>query len=315
MLSFIGVARRRATELFHSLSTRLRARFVHTGDVRTLCVLAGPYRNLTTLTASVLSLHPGCQVLNHAGTRTLNDRKYDFWRYADPRTFGNFLRFAIAISGSGRRGSHGGSITLSHAFDSRYRLADIYRRRYGSAVVKERITCLVWKESMRITNHLREHAVDMGGLLHRHPALRFVLPVRNPLDCARSCMTTGHVRWFGRLAASETPTIEDVVEAVLDEFLWFLEQQDKTPDRFLWFFASDFGPSTLERIAEFLALDADQVWMENGLAAFAVESEYRHPPALVAHFEHVAKQRFSAHPEFLDGLLDYVDRMRALPSR
>ncbi|MHB8529324.1 MAG: hypothetical protein ACYC8V_07420, partial [Caulobacteraceae bacterium] len=37
--------------------------------VRRTAVILGPYRNLTTLTASVLALHPQCQVLNHASDR------------------------------------------------------------------------------------------------------------------------------------------------------------------------------------------------------------------------------------------------------
>ena len=42
--------------------------------LRTVGLILGPYRNLTTLTASVLSLHPECQALNHAGPRLLKGR-------------------------------------------------------------------------------------------------------------------------------------------------------------------------------------------------------------------------------------------------
>ena len=55
------------------------ARNVSIDDVRTVCLFLGPYRNLTTLTASILFLHPNCQVLNHAANRIFHDRRTDFF--------------------------------------------------------------------------------------------------------------------------------------------------------------------------------------------------------------------------------------------
>ena len=46
-----------------------RSRCVDIKYVGYVCLTPGPYRNLTTLTVSVLYLHPDYQVLNHAGTR------------------------------------------------------------------------------------------------------------------------------------------------------------------------------------------------------------------------------------------------------
>ena len=47
-------------------------------DIKTACVFLGPYRNLTTLTASVLALHPRCQMLNHAGGRIFSESELNF---------------------------------------------------------------------------------------------------------------------------------------------------------------------------------------------------------------------------------------------
>ncbi|MCW5878805.1 MAG: hypothetical protein KIS80_08075, partial [Anaerolineales bacterium] len=46
--------------------------------LESVCLFLGPYRNLTTLTASMLSLHPECQVLNHAGTRVFPNKNLNF---------------------------------------------------------------------------------------------------------------------------------------------------------------------------------------------------------------------------------------------
>ena len=55
---------------------------VDPSQLRSVCLALGPYRNLTTLTAGILSLHPQCQVLNHAGVRLLPDPERNF--LADP---------------------------------------------------------------------------------------------------------------------------------------------------------------------------------------------------------------------------------------
>lgn len=47
-------------------------------DIKKLIVPLGPYRNLTTFTAAIFTLHPQCLALNHAGKRLLNN-KTDFF--------------------------------------------------------------------------------------------------------------------------------------------------------------------------------------------------------------------------------------------
>src|SRR4029079_11065585 len=84
-------------------------------DLRTVCLFLGPYRNLTTLTASILFLHPHCQVLNHAASRIFGDKRIDFLDGYDDEKFKTFVRYAIHASGSGGRGKIGGSLTPSPA--------------------------------------------------------------------------------------------------------------------------------------------------------------------------------------------------------
>ena len=48
-------------------------------NINSIVCLLGPYRNLSTLTASIAALHPNCQVLNHAGEKILNNDSLDFF--------------------------------------------------------------------------------------------------------------------------------------------------------------------------------------------------------------------------------------------
>ena len=80
-------------------------------DCETVCLALGPYRNLTTLTAATLFLHPNCQVLNHAGNRIYGNEEVDFLSNYSKERFDRFIQFATQISIQGARGDVGGSIT------------------------------------------------------------------------------------------------------------------------------------------------------------------------------------------------------------
>ena len=70
-------------------------------NLKTVGLILGPYRNLTTLTAAVLSLHPNTQVLNHAGTRLLTGRR-NFVEHADEAHLDRFVDTALGASTEGR---------------------------------------------------------------------------------------------------------------------------------------------------------------------------------------------------------------------
>jgi len=295
---------RRLRRVVQSELDLLRSRRVDTRELRTVCVALGPYRNLTTITAAILALHPHCQVLNHAGTRILNRRRLDFLRHPDQATFEAFTRFAIQVSCAGQRGDYGGSITLSHAFAGSPTLRDMYRAAYGANLRKDVIHSLFWKESLAVANHIREHGVDLARLVHENAALRFLLPVRHPLDCAASNLKTGHVSRFRGLDA-RTP-IERVVLAILDEFRWFIEWRERRPDRFFCVFAHEFGRPMLRSMAQFLDIAPDEKWSDNALAVFQNESSYVHSPELRDCYAAAVHERFSSHPEFGGKLLAFL---------
>jgi len=156
----------------------------------------GPRGNLTTLTAAVLFLHPECQVLNHGGRRIYGNKPVDFFTDYSDEKFKRFIQYSIRIS-KGFRKKVGGSIIHSHAFDSKYKTEEVYEKS-GLGLVKEHIRSLFWKESHETSNVIRERHVDLGAIFKQNEPLRFLQPIRNPMDCAISNLkNTGHMRAFG----------------------------------------------------------------------------------------------------------------------
>ena len=135
----------------------------NTAEIKTVCLALGPYRNLTTLTAGMLFLHPNCQVLNHAGMRIFGDKNLDFLiEYSDEK-FESFLQYGIYNSQTGRPGGYGGSITYSHAFENGNKLRDIFEAEGGDSV-KKNVECFFWKESLMTSFHIRDNSVDLDKL-------------------------------------------------------------------------------------------------------------------------------------------------------
>src|SRR6185503_1200043 len=236
-------------------------------DIESVCLALGPYRNLTTLTASTLFLHPNAQV--------------DFLQDYSQNKMDRFLQFAVQISAAGLRGDMGGSITRSHAFDPRYRTKEIFGQG-GVEARKECIRSLFWKESLRTSTIIRERRVDLGAIFETEPRLRFLLPIRNPIDCALSNLKTGHVGRFPGLSRS-TPTPQ-VVQAILDEIFWFASLRRQYPDRFHYFFEYAISPTMLADLARFLRLPPDETWIANALAAMKINPGYEHDKTLVGFY-------------------------------
>lgn len=228
----------------------------HLRDLRTVCTIVGPYRNLTTLLASALALHPECQVLNHAERRVLPTKTLDFLTQSDPRNIDRFARFACYASARGKRGDHGGSVLFSHAFDNST-LRAAYEQRYDSVRVKPRIVSLVWKAdlpgalALRRREDLRSMFAADGG------RLRFLFPQRNPIECAKSNLKTGHWMRFENVEQ----TLESVLAKVLDEHAWFTEVAARFPGRCRTFRQGAFGdPAEWRNLAAFLGLSDDAQW-------------------------------------------------------
>jgi hypothetical protein len=270
-------------------------------DIRTVCIFLGPYRNLTTLTASILHLHPACQALNHAGVRILDAELMNFLvDYSDDK-FDQFCEFAITASQGGKRGSYGGSITLSHAFDEN-EIREAFQKRYGALRVKHRIQCLVWKESLRVSRLLRERQVDIGDLLRRNDKIRFLMPIRNPLDCAESHLQPGHGAMATMLRSDNSQDVKALLEAILEELAWFMGLSRHYPDRFFSFFEFEFNEELLGKLCRFLQLARDARWMKEALQCYRLKSKYQHESSLIDHYKRLVGHLFPADVEFVQKL-------------
>jgi hypothetical protein len=278
----------------------IMSRSIDIRDCESVCLALGPRGNLTTLTAATLFLHPDCQVLNHAGTRIYGNRQMDFLSDYSEERFNRFIQFAIRISNKGYRGDRGGSITYSHAFDSRYKTKEIYQKT-GEGLVKQHIRCLFWKESHRTSNLIRDKHVDLGNIFKQNDKLRFLQPIRNPMDCAISNLNTGHVTMFKGLDKSSP--VNEVTRAILDEIYWLGELRESFPDRFSYYFEHEISRKMLVSLATFLKLDPNEDWLTNALAVMKTKPSYKHENGLLTFYRDYVTNKFSRFPALSEGLL------------
>jgi hypothetical protein len=279
------------------------SRSVDITECESVCLAIGPTGNLTTLTAAILFLHPNCQVLNHGGTRIFGKNQIDFLSdYSDER-FNRFIQFAIRISNKGYRGYLGGSILYSHAFDSKYMTKEVYEKT-GGGLVKDYIKCLFWKESHRTYNLIRDKNVDLGNIFKQNKKLRFLLPIRNPMDCAISNLKTGHVHLFKGL--DKRSSVVDVTRAILEEIFWYTEIKELFPERFFNFYEHGISSQMLINLATFLQLDPDEAWLSNALSVMKTKPSYEHDSKLLTFYRDYVAEKFSRFPAMSEGLLAFV---------
>ncbi len=270
-------------------------------DLKSVGLVLGPYRNLTTLTASVLSLHPECQVLNHAGDRLLTSKR-DFLDGYNDQKLDSFCSAALEASTGGRRGDYGGSILHSHAFENE-ELRRLYDERYGDSTMKPSPTCLVWKESQLVTDRVRSTASKISELVASAPRLRFLLPVRQPLDCAMSNLRTGHAL---RIEGAETNRTS-VLEKILETTAWFALLQRQYPDRFFMFYQDDTSDDICTGLSGLLELSDDDQWRQAVRVAFDVKGrDYQHHDDMYETFEMSLTKYFGDLPEVASRLRSLV---------
>jgi hypothetical protein len=246
--------------------TAISRREVWMAAFETAAFLVGPYRNLTTLSAAVLSLHPEVQVLNHAGERMMSQPEIDFAGDPRPEVLEAFLQVALAESAGGQQGQHGGSILLSHAFASPI-VREAYLARYGQVAVKADARCLIWKESYRLQSRWMGREQQLEDLFSQCSKVRLLAPFRRPLDVAVSSMKTKHSEMLTR---KREPSFAETLDAVLDAFAWVLRQRDRWPDRVFFYTQWEVDEALFARMARFLGLSEDERWIEDALRCFAV---------------------------------------------
>jgi len=285
-------------------SEQSAARRVTIRECETVCLALGPYRNLTTLTAATLFLHPHCQVLNHAGARIYGNSQVDFLSAWSPKRFERFVQLAITLSNGGERGDLGGSITHSHAFDAHYAMKERFTKT-GLGLTKESIHCLFWKESLHTSNLLREKEIDLATILQAENRLRFLLPIRNPMDCAISNIKSGTAQIFRGYHPGYT--VYDTVAAILDEIHWFAGYQARFPNRFFHYLEHSISREMLVDLADFLKLSPTECWLADALSVMVPQSAYEHDSRLHAFYAELIEEKFGHYPTLRTALLAFTE--------
>ena len=259
--------------------------------VETVGLVLGPYRNLSTLTAAALVLHPKVQALNHASARVLDVPEVDFIADRSRETMERFVPYALQLTYGGARGSWGGSVLRSHAFNEEA-LQETYLERFGRRFLKEDVRALVWKEPLRVQQHIMRQGADAGiQLLDGFPELQVVLPIRNPIDCAISHTVTPHHRHvFGE-------RFGPALEGVLKSLAWVLELRDAFPDRVFTFTQWEFGRDTLQAMAAHLGLSASPEWIDDVERAVSVRAGYRVAPKVTRVYQETLQRVLEPWPD------------------
>ena len=278
------------------------SRNIDVSSINTLICLAGPYRNLTTLTASVAALHPNCQVLNHAQESILPHQEVDFFSDYSSHKWQRFLQYGLHISLGGGRGRIGGSILHSHAFDHG-NVISLYQKRYGKSLIKDHVQSILWKEGLFLANHLREHNVNPLCLIEKQNRLKFLLPIRNVLDCAVSNKNTTLAYIFNDI--DENSSLKEIISAILEEHLAFFIHQQKLPTHFFHFFEHSFDKKTLIDYCHFANIPFDEQWAQDVLSIFDMKSKYEHDKEIISFYKEVVRVKFDNYPEIKEKLLDF----------
>ena len=173
----------------------------------------------------------------------------------------------------------------------------------GFGLKKKKIKCLFWKESLRTSNLIREKHINISNILEKDDRLRFLLPIRNPLDCAHSNLKN-HVELFPGINR-DSPILE-VVRAVLDEIHWVATLKEKHPNRFFYYFEHAISREMLIELAKFLELDIDEDWLSNAQSVMISKSHYKHDRELQLHYREMLDEKFSKLPELYNGLMEFT---------
>ncbi|MCW5878693.1 MAG: hypothetical protein KIS80_07495, partial [Anaerolineales bacterium] len=198
-------------------------------------------------------------------------------------------------------GGYGGSILLAHAFAERPQMRRLYTARYGFRLLKQNVKCLAWKESERINRVIREKSVDLGKLVKKNKTLRFLHPIRNPLDCSVSIVRTGMMpKFYPQLKENDLPSL---VELILGEIRDFLDLAQRHPDHFFFYFQDDLKESVLNELAKFLGLSDDQRWVKDSMKMYQLRRPYKHEPTLKEHYRRKVDLLFKDYPDVKDHLL------------
>ncbi len=267
-------------------------------NIRHIVVPLGPYRNLTTQTAAIFALHPNAIVLNHAGRRIFPRRSLNWVRKPEPQRLDQFIRAAVRLCQGGQRGDYGGSILLSHAFQN-VEVRAAYQRRFQDKIIKNSVSVLYWKESMRVTNCLI-NGQNIRDVLVYLPNVLFLVPVRNPIDCAKSNVRTA--KWQH---ITDERRFEKVLDRIIELYAWIWSVRADYENRFLFLWEHETSEEKLRSLARFAHLSHDPVWISDVTTALGVRKRWQTNEE-IKEFERCVLGRTNQGSELQDQLLKFI---------
>jgi hypothetical protein len=272
-------------------------------NIQTVAAFIGPYRNLTTLIAMLLYFHANIHVLNHADAWVLDYPNYNFFMKPSQEKWRNFVSFALTSQHKEKNDIWHRHITNSHALrDPAYAIPRyLLRWRYGRHIKKPDIRSIVWKGALNTSNFLREKRVEIDGLFAAYPKLRFLLPVRHPLECARSNFTIQNKR-----VTIEAASIEEALGEVMELFAWGLKLKDEHPDRIFALFQQDMNKQTLSKLADFLEVPADNRWIKDVMRIYRLNPPRQHDEALMELYRKLVDEKLGWSDHYKQRMLEFV---------
>ena len=236
-----------------------------------LCLILGPYRNLTTLSSACLNFHPNIGVLNHSYYFNENNDTNFLLDFSDKKMNVFMSKSINIISNNISKPGYGGSILYSHAFKNYSNIEELYKKRFGNS--KKDIKTLVWKESHKNTNLIKPNILS---ILNRYDNIKFLLPIRNPIDCAISNMK-GYFRNFDE----PNDSILFVLKQIINMHSWFLNLEKEYPDNFHHYFQNDEAVDVFTKIADFINVNSPECWVDDVKKVYKIKAKDKHDIKLV----------------------------------
>ena len=253
--------------------------------INSVCIILGPYRNLTTLTASALALHPEIQCLNH-GSSFNEDGSTNFLTEFSEIKLDTFISYVLEIvSDNLSVPGDGGVITASHAFTNYKIMRDLFDKRQ---INKYNVKSIVWKESLINTNIIRTTTKNNFESVINCHRIKFLLPIRNPIDCAFSNMYQGYEKYF----SDDTSSKECVLHKLFNIYSWFIECTKQYPGKFMYFFEYEFKNRLCE-LEQFINVTHNDIWHEDINEVWHVVKKYEPDDKMINLYNNLVATTFA----------------------
>ncbi len=271
-------------------------------NLNTIILPLGPFRNLTTLIGAILSLHPQAIVLNHAASRLFQYPEVDFLRDCTAEKQRNFLEVCVRLLQGGEGGERGGSILKAHAFLDYPVMKELYHKRYGDQMLKADARVLYWKDSQRIQNHININSDGIERVVQSFDNVKFILPIRNPIHCAKSNLRTKHWKY---IVPGEKIDFETILHRILVNIRWAYTHQSLGKDRLLMIWEPELTSKSLVRICKFCKIVIDEQWIDDISSNVNVRERCATPEESKI-YEKLVELEFKHLPEIYDRLISFI---------